>query len=290
MPCRTKRPPPQKAPRAEFTQPAGLRRPGRQRLSSTIFEGDRPAVRPYASQQAAVLRSAIRFSNQPTQCPHTIRQTSAGLSPQRSHTRRNTMKIFAPIKNSKGSKEMSSREIVKHHTAVTLAAAALVAAASVAFAAPAQATTQSPCTVTPLKPSPKYNINTDKWTADYRVVVSCWQSRTVRIEQKRYEEDWDSLWPISTNADDYLGSTTFVRYIPANTSVTLHNVRTVVNTESGAEEIYQKVRFRSAVSGGLPTDWTKWERTRLRHGECLDVVCTSDPRSRGVSCHRPITR
>jgi hypothetical protein len=33
--------------------PAGLRRPGRQRLSSTIFEGDRPAFRPYASQQAA---------------------------------------------------------------------------------------------------------------------------------------------------------------------------------------------------------------------------------------------
>jgi hypothetical protein len=173
------------------------------------------------------------------------------------------MKISAPIKNSKGSKEMSSRKIVKHHTAATLAAAALVAAASVAFASPAQATTtQPPCTVTPVKPSPKYNINTDKWTADYRVVVSCWKSRTVRIEQKRYEEDWDSLWPVFTDADDYLGSTTFVRYIPANTSVTLHNVRTVVSTESGAEEIYQKVRFRSAVSGGLPTDWTKWERTR----------------------------
>jgi len=159
---------------------------------------------------------------------------------------------------------MSSRKILKHHTAVTLAAAALVAAASIATASPAQATTtQPPCTVTPFKPSSVlYSSTTGKAvSADYTLFVSCWQNRTVQIEQQRYEEDWDSLWPFFKDADDYQGSTVFTRVMSANIGVTLHNRRSIVSTESGSEEIYHKVRIRSAAPGGTYSAWSSWERT-----------------------------
>jgi hypothetical protein len=132
---------------------------------------------------------------------------------------------------------------------VTLAAAA---AMPIAMAAPASAATSSGCTVTPLKPIFAGFNSSGVKLVDYRIAVSCASNRTVSIQQHRYEED---DWP---NPDDSLGTTSFgtsgVRI--------LHNVRTLVNTESGNEEVYQKVRFR-VTSNGVTSPWTSNEKSAV---------------------------
>ena len=130
---------------------------------------------------------------------------------------------------------------------VTLAAAAAV---PIAMAAPASAATSSRCTVTPLKPIFAGFNSSGVKLVDYRISVSCASNCTVQIEQRRYEED---AWP---NPDDFLGASSFSTYGVR----TLSNVRTLVNTESGNEEVYQKVRFRVTINGHtLP--WTSWEKS-----------------------------
>jgi hypothetical protein len=132
---------------------------------------------------------------------------------------------------------------------VTLAAAA---AMPIALAAPASAATSSGCTVTPLKPIFAGFNSTGVKLVNYRISVSCASNRTVSIEQRRYEED---DWP---NPDDSLGTTTF-----STSGVrTLSNVRTLVNTESGNEEVYQKVRFR-VTSGGVTSPWTSFQKSSV---------------------------
>jgi len=126
--------------------------------------------------------------------------------------------------------------------AVTLAAAA---ALPLAMAAPASAATSSRCTVTPLKPIFAGFNSSGVKLVDYRISVSCASNCRVQIEQRRYEED---AWP---NPDDFLGASSF-----STSGVrTLHNVRALVNTESGNEEVYQKVRFR-VFCNGVPDPWT----------------------------------
>ena len=132
---------------------------------------------------------------------------------------------------------------------VTLAAAA---AMPIALAAPASAATSSGCTVTPLKPIFAGFNSSGVKLVNYRISVSCASNRTVSIEQRRYEED---DWP---NPDDSLGTTTF-----STSGVrTLSNVRTLVNTESGNEEVYQKVRFR-VTSGGVTSPWTSFQKSSV---------------------------
>lgn len=132
---------------------------------------------------------------------------------------------------------------------VTLAAAA---AAPIALAAPASAATSSGCTVTPLKPIFAGFNSSGVKLVNYRIAVSCASNRTVTIEQRRYEED---DWP---NPDDSLGTTTFT----TSGVRTLSNVRTLVNTESGNEEVYQKVRFR-VTSSGVTSPWTSYEKSSV---------------------------
>ena len=132
---------------------------------------------------------------------------------------------------------------------VTLAAAAVV---PITMAAPASAATSSGCTVTPLKPIFAGFNSSGVKLVNYRISVSCTSNRTVSIQQRRYEEDG------FLNPDDFLGATSF------NTSGvrTLSNVRTLVNTESGNEEVYQKVRFR-VTSNGVTSPWTSYEKSAV---------------------------
>jgi len=111
-------------------------------------------------------------------------------------------------------------------TVCTLVAGVFTGLAGTAQARPtadrvsARATTQGPCTVAPKTPRYiQYNATTDRWTIDYPVVVSCSPGRTVRIEQKRFEEDWNTAWPFVTDNDDFLGSTVFVRFVEANNEI-----------------------------------------------------------------------
>ena len=130
---------------------------------------------------------------------------------------------------------------------VTLAAAAV---APIAMAGSASAATSSGCTVTPLKPIFAGFNSSGVKLVNYRISVSCTSNRTVSIQQRRYEEDG------FLNPDDFLGATSF------NTSGvrTLHNRRTLVDTESGNEEVYQKVRFR-VTSNGVTSPWTSYEKS-----------------------------
>ncbi len=135
-------------------------------------------------------------------------------------------------------------------------AAVLVAASTavlpIAAATSASAATSSGCTVTPLKPIFAGFNSSGVKLVNYRITVSCSSNRTVSITQKRYEEDG---WP---NPDDYLGTTSF-----STSGVrTLNNVRTLVNTESGYEEVYQKVQFR-VTSGGVTSPWTSWQKSSV---------------------------
>lgn len=131
-----------------------------------------------------------------------------------------------------------------------------LATVPIALAAPAQAATSNyACVQTPLKPIfSGFNQNGTK-LIDYRIQVHCSQARWVNIEQERWESD---SWP---NPDDFLGRTSFRRYlVPANGTVTLHNVRTLVDTEIGDEEVYQKTRHQEGF-GGVWSPYTGWKQT-----------------------------
>lgn len=91
-----------------------------------------------------------------------------------------------------------------------------------------------------------------KMVINYRVHVSCSKERDIHIEQKRYEED--------TFSDDYLGGTYWVEHILAGEKFTLNNYRSLVDTEDGAEELYQQTRYRVG-SDGVWSPWSNWGRS-----------------------------
>lgn len=135
----------------------------------------------------------------------------------------------------------------------TLAAALITGTAILApavFAAPAHAATSSGCTITPLKPVFAGFNSSGVKLVDYKIAVNCLPGRTVSIDQQRYEED--TFW------DDHLGSTSFT----TSGIRTLSSVRTLVNTESGYEEVFQKVRFRVS-SNGVTSPWTSYQKSAV---------------------------
>ena len=127
-------------------------------------------------------------------------------------------------------------------------------AAPFALAAPAQAAgTNYACSVTPLRPVFAGHNSAGVKLVDYRVQVYCNTDRYINITQERWEED---DWP---NGDDHLGNSAFSRYLgPANGWHTIHNVRTLTNTEIGNEEVYHKVRHQEGANGVWSpfTGWT----------------------------------
>jgi hypothetical protein len=87
---------------------------------------------------------------------------------------------------------------------------------------------------------------------DYQIQVRCYNDRSVYIEQQRWESD---DWP---NGDDHLGNSSFSRTVGYYSGiVTIHNVRTLTNTEIGNEEVYHKVRHQEGA-GGVWSPFTGW--------------------------------
>lgn len=132
----------------------------------------------------------------------------------------------------------------------TIAAAAL----GVAAATNAHAVSTSGCTATPLTPEYAYTQSNGVKVLNYKISVSCSSGRTAYITQERWEED---DWP---NGDDFVGSTTF----SARGVTTLNNYRTLVDTEIGQEEMYQKIRFYVRSDNGVTSAWTGWHQSATR--------------------------
>ena len=126
-------------------------------------------------------------------------------------------------------------------------------AAPFALAAPAQAAgTSYACSVTPLRPAFAGFNSSGVKLVDYQIQVHCNTDRYINITQERWEED---DWP---NGDDHLGTSYFSRHLNQYSgTVTIHNVRTLVDGEIGNEEIYQKVSFQEG-SNGVWSPYTGW--------------------------------
>ncbi|MFT3833311.1 MAG: hypothetical protein QM711_08325 [Micropruina sp.] len=135
-----------------------------------------------------------------------------------------------------------------------LVAGAIAAAAlPVAIASGAQAHTTSGCKVEPLKPIYAGTNAAGVKIIDYRISVNCSPGRSAHITQVRWEEDG---WP---NPDDKLGTSTFsVRGVK-----TVHNKRTLVDTELGKEEVYQKIRFHVHSDNGVVSGNTGWHKSAV---------------------------
>lgn len=142
---------------------------------------------------------------------------------------------------------------VRRIAAGVFAAAALPVAA-IAGAGPAEAHTTSGCTINPQTPVYSHTNAAGVKVLDYKISVSCSAGRHAHIEQKRYEEDG---WP---NPDDHVGTSTFV----ASGVTTLHNYRTLVDSEIGKEEMYQTIRFRVHSNNGVMSAWTGWHKSGVR--------------------------
>jgi hypothetical protein len=86
----------------------------------------------------------------------------------------------------------------------------------------------------------------------YRLKVHCSQERYVNFDQQIWEED---DWP---NDDDHL-ATEYARdeHFAAGESYTYVSHWTLPDTESGQEEIYQRVIFQEG-SGGVWSPWYGW--------------------------------
>ena len=138
-----------------------------------------------------------------------------------------------------------SRPSRRGKAAVVAALGLGMVAAPFALAAPAQAAgTNYACSVTPLRPVFAGHNSSGVKLVDYQIQVRCNTDRYINITQERWEED---DWP---NGDDHLGTSYFSRHLNQYSgTVTIHNVRTLVDGEIGNEEIYQKVRFQEGSNG-----------------------------------------
>lgn len=141
--------------------------------------------------------------------------------------------------------------------AVTVVTATLgLAGAGLALGAPAQASTSYSCTVTPLKPVFTGAYANGVKILDYRIAATCSANRYLYIQQQRWEAD------PAPNPDDYLGFTDYSLFVYGGAGTVIHNYRTLVNGEKGAEEVYQKVRFRVS-SGGAWSSFTGWQNSSI---------------------------
>lgn len=132
-------------------------------------------------------------------------------------------------------------------TAVSLTAAAPVqAAAPPTFA----------CTAVPLSPTfAGFNSQGVK-LLDFPVKVHCLKDRTVTIQHRIWEAD------VLTPNDLIAASSRTIR-VAAGRTVTLHHVRTPIETEPGAEEVFHQVRHQEDPPVGTP-QWSPWKSTAIR--------------------------
>jgi hypothetical protein len=138
----------------------------------------------------------------------------------------------------------------------SVAAATVALPLALASASSAEAsTTRNGCTVRPLAPVRVGHTNLIR----FPIRVTCLPNRIIQIQQQRYEADP----PAGLAGDDFLGSVTRRRAFTVGTTVILSSTRALPNTESGAEEIYHRVRFRVATIRGT-TAFTRYESSAVR--------------------------
>lgn len=136
------------------------------------------------------------------------------------------------------------------------AAMIAVAAAPLAMAVPASAATASSgCIVEPLKPTSSGVNAAGVKLVRYDVQVACSGNRVIEVHQQLFEDD------VPPNPDDFTGSqVSSLAFVGADIT-TKGITRTLANTESGREEVYQRARFRVSVAGAPFTAWTTFEAT-----------------------------
>lgn len=128
-----------------------------------------------------------------------------------------------------------------------------MAAAPFALAAPAQAATTSyACSVIPLKPVfAGFNCSGTK-LVDYKIRPLLQRPIGEHHAERWEDDDW-------LNGDEHLGTSCFSRHLDYSSGVvTITNVRTLVNTEIGNEEVYRKVRWQEATNG-IWSRFTGWK-------------------------------
>jgi hypothetical protein len=147
--------------------------------------------------------------------------------------------------------------------AVVLTAAALPVATAVPAAAQ---TTHGRCTVTPLDPVVVQNGQ----KLNFRIEVLCEAGRTIEVKQ--------SLWEQDSGPRDSRGEKTHKKTFNETETVVIDHVVDAFNTESGAEEVFQEIQFRT--SRGQSGNWNAWtapeaskvtvlpQATGTTHGRC----------------------
>ena len=133
-------------------------------------------------------------------------------------------------------------------------AAAALPVAAIAGAGSAHATTASGCTISPYTPIYSYTNTAGVKVLDYKISVNCAAGRHAHITQERYEQDG---W---LNPDDLVGTSTFI----GSGVTTLHNYRTLVDTEIGQEEMYQRIKFWVHSDNGVVSATTGWQNSGVR--------------------------
>lgn len=151
--------------------------------------------------------------------------------------------------------------------AASLAVALTAVALPVATASPAAAqTTHGRCTVTPLDPVVVQNGQ----KLNFQIKVLCEGGRTIEVKQ--------ILWERDGGPHDSRGATTHKKTFAQTGSVVIDHVVDAFNTESGAEEVFQEIQFRT--SRGQAANWNTWtapesskttvvpQPTGTTHGRC----------------------
>jgi len=158
---------------------------------------------------------------------------------------------------------INTTAVSKARRAAAVGAVLFTAAASVGLtAAPAEAATErAGCTVTPYVPEHLRHNTAGEKVIRYRVKVACDADRTVVIRWQGVEEDWSTWW--NKDPDDGHFSITRSRTFGSEGTRTLVYDKQLPDTESGSEEMYQKVRF-VVTSNGVESESTSWERTPYR--------------------------
>ena len=148
---------------------------------------------------------------------------------------------------------MTLTKTARRIAAGAIAAAALPVAA-IAGTGSAEAATRAGCTVNPLTPVYSYTNAAGVKVIDYRIYVNCAANRHAHITQRVYEAD---PWP---NPDDLITTRSFV----AGGVTVLHSRVALPNTEAGAEEMYQRVKFWVHANSGAASAPTAWQNSAVR--------------------------
>ena len=134
------------------------------------------------------------------------------------------------------------------------AAMIAVATAPFALAVPAEAaTTANGCTVAPLAPVFAGLNAAGVKQVRYNVVINCAANRSVEVQQTFMEDD------APPDPDDFTGTVVNTTNFPGVAITTKGVTLNLPDTEAGPEELYQKIRFRVTLAGGVQSAWTPFE-------------------------------